>query len=414
MLEERQLLSAAPADTVFQDLVSVDVVGRQLFYNNSSFDGNNPAANAADDAAIAAGKAPLFPGNTATFANYSSYSRGINGVMVDIAGLPSATLTAADFAFRVGNTNDPQSWTAAPTPQITLRLGAGVDGSARVELIWPDGAIVGQWLEVTVKATPRTGLAADDVFYYGNAIGETGNQAGNAIVDAADSTATQNNPRDSGNPAPIDFAYDFNRDGLVDTDDVTIAATHGTTQATALQLINPATMQQPPPDQQPPSPLFNWGDSGYEVPYAPVIVTTNAGTVLAFSEGRLTRIDGNSYAIIVRRSTDGGATFSPAVPVYDSSVGTSYNRINAGSAVVDRDTGKIFYVFMRYTVQVLVTESSNDGLSWSTPKDITSTVKITGIGNQGPPVRILRAVGVGPCMVRRRAFNWSTANMPAG
>ena len=195
MLEERQLLSAAPADTVFQDLVSVDVVGRQLFYNNSSFDGNNPAANAADDAAIAAGKAPMFPGNTATFANYSSYSRGINGVMVDIAGLPSTTLTAADFAFRVGNTNDPQSWTAAPTPQITLRLGAGVDGSARVELIWPDGAIVGQWLEVTVKATPRTGLAADDVFYYGNAIGETGNQVGNAIVDTADSTATQNNPR---------------------------------------------------------------------------------------------------------------------------------------------------------------------------------------------------------------------------
>ena len=75
------------------------VIDRHVFYNNSAWDGNSPAANAADDAAVAPDKNPLLPGGTATFANYSSYGKGVNGVMIDIAGLPgtSATITAADF-----------------------------------------------------------------------------------------------------------------------------------------------------------------------------------------------------------------------------------------------------------------------------------------------------------------------------
>ena len=51
---------------------------------------------------------------------------------------------------------------------------------------WADHAIENQWLRVTVKATPRTGLAEPDVFYFGNAVGESGNQPGNAIVNATD------------------------------------------------------------------------------------------------------------------------------------------------------------------------------------------------------------------------------------
>ena len=45
----------------------------------------------------------LRPGQTATFANYTSYRRGTNGIVVDIARLPAAArLTAADFEFRAG------------------------------------------------------------------------------------------------------------------------------------------------------------------------------------------------------------------------------------------------------------------------------------------------------------------------
>ncbi|MCK4275191.1 MAG: hypothetical protein KAX78_01670, partial [Phycisphaerae bacterium] len=74
------------------------VVGRNIFYNNCYFDGNDPAANAADDAAIATDKTALLPGGTAAFANYTSYWRGVNGVMVDMENAPG-TPTVADFAF---------------------------------------------------------------------------------------------------------------------------------------------------------------------------------------------------------------------------------------------------------------------------------------------------------------------------
>ena len=79
---------------------------------------NSMTANSDDDNAIAPDKAALRPGVRATSQNYTSYSRGINGVMVDIAGLPSNTLTADDFSFRTGNTNSPTGWTTAPTPSI--------------------------------------------------------------------------------------------------------------------------------------------------------------------------------------------------------------------------------------------------------------------------------------------------------
>ena len=51
-----------------------------------------------DDAAIAPDKTALLPMQTARFANYTSFDKGINGIMVDIAGATDpASLGAADF-----------------------------------------------------------------------------------------------------------------------------------------------------------------------------------------------------------------------------------------------------------------------------------------------------------------------------
>jgi hypothetical protein len=212
--------------------------GRHVFYNNSAFDGDSAAANAADDGAIAPDKTALLPGGTATFANYTSYNRGINGIMVDIANLPG-TPTAADFTFKVGNDSTPGSWVNAPAPtSITVREGAGVDGSDRITIIWADNAIQKQWLQVTVKATTATGLASDDVFYFGNAIGETGNSATDATVKPTDEIGARNNPHTlGGNPAGIDDAYDFDRDRKVGPTDEIIARNNGTNSLTALKLI---------------------------------------------------------------------------------------------------------------------------------------------------------------------------------
>ena len=53
------------------------IEGRYIFYNQSAFDLNNAAANANDDAAIAADKSPYFPGDgVAPVSSATSYSEG--------------------------------------------------------------------------------------------------------------------------------------------------------------------------------------------------------------------------------------------------------------------------------------------------------------------------------------------------
>jgi regulation of enolase protein 1 (concanavalin A-like superfamily) len=235
---------ATPPKLTVDYIPRPSVAGRYVFYNASAFDGGNPAATAADDAAIASDKQALLPGGTATFANYTNYTRGINGVMVDLAYAANATaVTAADFAFAVGNDDTPSGWTAAPAPaSVTVRSGAGTGGSDRVTIVWADNAIQNKWLQVKVLATSRTGLAADDVFYFGNAVGETGNDATNTLrlVDSQDEAAVRSNKTGFA-PAAITNAYDFNRDRRVSAGDELTARYQATTPATSLKLIAPAT-----------------------------------------------------------------------------------------------------------------------------------------------------------------------------
>jgi RHS repeat-associated protein len=198
--------------------VTPGVAGRFVFYNNSGLDGNDAAANTADAAAIA-GKHPLLPGQTATFANVSSYDRGINGVMVDVTG--AAGLTLNDFVFRIGSGPMPSAWASAPTPTLSVTPGTGVGGSDRVTLIWPDGAVRNTWLQVTLLSNLRTGLAAPDVFYFGTLIGETGDDPRATFVGARDMVAVRRN-FGSVASSPARDRFDFNKDGLVDAVDVVL------------------------------------------------------------------------------------------------------------------------------------------------------------------------------------------------
>lgn len=205
--------------------VHAGVVGRHVFYNDSLADGNNTAAGPADDLAIATDKSALLPGQTAGFANYTSFTKGLNGIMIDVAGLADPNgLTAVDFVFKIGNADDPSSWAAAPAPvEIDVREGAGVNGSDRITLIWANGAILGQWLHVEMLATPASGLATPDVFFFGNAPGDTGNDIdGFALVDTADLATTASNQTGFINPATITNIYDFNRDGRVNSFDISV------------------------------------------------------------------------------------------------------------------------------------------------------------------------------------------------
>ncbi|HEY2760754.1 MAG TPA: LamG-like jellyroll fold domain-containing protein, partial [Pirellulales bacterium] len=222
-------------NSAFTTAVSVtpptpSVVGRSIFYNGSSFD------DEIDANAIAPDKQVLLPGQTASFQNYTSYSQGINGLMIDVSNL-DGDLSANDFTFMVGNASNISSWQPAPVPEIVSTFtGGGVNDSTRIELIWADGAIQNEWLQITLKADLLTQLAAPDVFYVGNAIGDIGNSATDAEVDSSDVLGARGHP-DAG-PASILNPYDFNRDGVVDAQDVMISKQNVRVADAALQIIS--------------------------------------------------------------------------------------------------------------------------------------------------------------------------------
>jgi len=202
----------------------------------TDLDGANPAADASDGDAIATDKTALLPGETAGFANYTSFNGGINGIMVDLddaAGTPDLS----DFGFRVGNDDAPGGWIEAAAPAISFRPGVSVGQSDRVTMIWDENVIQNQWLEVTVTAGGNLGLPGEEKFYFGNAIGESGNSPTAAKVNAVDVLLARNNPRNLTAAAAIDSRYDYNRDSRVNATDMLIARSNQTHLLSALQLI---------------------------------------------------------------------------------------------------------------------------------------------------------------------------------
>jgi hypothetical protein len=179
----------------------------------------------------------------ASGSNIDNALYGITGIMVDIEGLPDPSgLSAEDFEFRVGHSKDPSEWEKAPAPaELDVRPGAGVAGSDRVTLTWPEEAIRNTWLEVRVRANERTGLAEDEVFYLGN---QAGDASGDRRVNATDVSGAWSNFRGLANPAPIDFAYDINKDRRVNATDISAMWSNLAGLRDALPLIEPSASQE--------------------------------------------------------------------------------------------------------------------------------------------------------------------------
>src|SRR5690349_7570826 len=84
--------------------------------------------------------------------------------------------------------------------------------------------------------------------------------------------------------------------------------------------------------------LFVSGTDGYKSYRIPAIVTTNNGTLLAFCEGRRNNAaDAGDIDILLKRSTDGGRTWSAQHVIWDDSTNTCGNPC----PVVDVTTGAI-------------------------------------------------------------------------
>ena len=218
----RQSVAPAGSPGAAETGRAATVVGRHLYYNRSAYDGTVTVPDSSDDNALAPDKAALLPGGRAGAANVSSFTKGITGVFIDLLNLPGgAALTPADFEFRIGNTADPSAWALAPNPTVALRRGKGAGASDRVSLAWSDGVIRNTWLQVTVKANERTGLAAPDVFYFGNLVGETGDRGTPLRVTAADFTQFRAQMSVT-RPSDKTSRFDFNRDDRVRVTDLAL------------------------------------------------------------------------------------------------------------------------------------------------------------------------------------------------
>jgi hypothetical protein len=86
--------------------------------------------------------------------------------------------------------------------------------------------------------------------------------------------------------------------------------------------------------------VFLAGELGYKEFRIPVLVVTNSGTLLAISEAGWTSADAGDRDILLRRSTDGGRTWSQEVQLI---LDRGKSRCGSPAALVDSKTGRIHF-----------------------------------------------------------------------
>jgi sialidase-1 len=133
--------------------------------------------------------------------------------------------------------------------------------------------------------------------------------------------------------------------------------------------------------------LFEANTDGYALYRIPGIVVTAKGTVLAYCEARKTgKTDWDTIDILLRRSTDGGRTWSPRQKLADVPGPKAKNPValaqklgnpddvtyNNPVAIADRN-GSVHFLFCLEYARCFSLRSDDDGLTWSKPVEITAT-----------------------------------------
>jgi sialidase-1 len=120
---------------------------------------------------------------------------------------------------------------------------------------------------------------------------------------------------------------------------------------------------------------FVSGQGGYNTYRIPALVRSTQGTLLAFCEGRKNSGgDSGDIDIVLRRSTNNGASWLPMTLVQEEG-GNASITIGNPAPVVDDTTGNIYLLFCRNNDRVFFTVSTDDGATWSARTEITTSVK---------------------------------------
>lgn len=134
--------------------------------------------------------------------------------------------------------------------------------------------------------------------------------------------------------------------------------------------------------------VWNQNDGGYKTYRIPAAIVTTKGTLLAFCEGRVAGGgDSGEINLLVKRSRDTGKTFGEQSVVWADGKNTCGNPC----PVVDESTGtihllmthnlgedhekKITHGTAKGTRTIWITSSTDDGVTWSKPREITKAVK---------------------------------------
>ena len=144
--------------------------------------------------------------------------------------------------------------------------------------------------------------------------------------------------------------------------------------------------------------LFTSGAEGYHTFRIPGLVVAGDGTILAFTEGRRDgHHDYHALYMLLKRSTDNGATWGPLQVLDGDGTRTHHNP----TPVYDSDTGLVWLAYNIDADRFMVMSSADSGATWSEPTDVSDQVRRPGmtfyVAGPGHGIQLKDGTLVIPC-----------------